>query len=146
MTPQSLKKIPLPTGLLVLVMTLSALAQNTPKPVTSADLKKFLTNATFKAQPREDEKQYHIFFADDGKYRLRYPSNITTATGKWSVDSKGVLCIQRVRRTGSGNKYIRTCGIVARTGKNTLQRYNDEGEHSVTLQFLGRGNQLPGGE
>ncbi len=143
---QSMKKMSFIAGLLFLLLSQSTFAQNTPTPVSSSDLKIFLTDTTFKAQPLKDEKLYHIFFAEDGKYRLLYPSNKTTATGKWSIDEKGVLCIQRVRRTGSNNKYMTKCGNVARVGQNTLHRYNDEGEHTVTLQFVGRGNKLPGGD
>lgn len=142
----SMRKISFVVGFLFLLLYKPAFAQNTPTPVSSADLKKFLTNSTFQAQPLTDKKLYHIFFTENGKYKIRYPSNRTTATGKWSVGDKGELCIQRIIRSSNKKIYITKCGKVARIGQDILHRYNDKGEHTVTLQFIGRGNQLPGGE
>jgi len=121
------------------VCTVSAQGQYLP----AAELNKILSDRTFIMTDSDDnQKNNHVYFAKDGRYTILYSSGSTRSTDKWNIDENENLCLRHARRSGGSTNYITRCGKVALAGTNALTLYNDKGEHSSTLQFLGNGNLL----
>jgi hypothetical protein len=96
-----------------------------------------VSNKTYKAIDLRYNKQFHVYFSAEGRFRMIYESG-TIKNGKWSVNTSGDLCLTRI----VDNEFQKKCGKVKQKNETTLLRYDNKGRTIFSMKLAGDGNLL----
>ena len=118
--------------------------------LTSKEVVTLLSDKTFLvkqiSRAEKGQNDYHGYFLANGQIQIKYTTSLGR-TGAWKLGSEGIVCFgymkRKYRRRKNNNREVINCGVLVKTGPNSFDRIDDQGEHTSSITLVGSGNKLP---